>query len=49
MAKRDWVLDFDDHRTSRIEKVLAWVLAICVIVSTGAEVIQALQAWQVLR
>ena len=47
--KNDFKLDFDDHRTSLIEKILVYLGISCMLISTVAEVIQAVQAWQVLK
>lgn len=44
-----WALDFDDHRTSLIEQALVYIGVTCMIISTIAEVIQAIQAWQVMK
>ncbi len=37
-----WVLDFDDHRTSMVERVLVYAGVACMVVSTVSEVIQAI-------
>ena len=42
-------LDFDDHRTSILEKILVWIGISCMIISTVAEIIQAYQAWEMLK
>ena len=48
-VKQDFKLDFDDHRTSLLEKILVYVGITCMIVSTVAEIIQAIQALEMLR
>jgi len=44
-----WALDFDDHRTSLIERALVYLGILCMLISTISEVIQGLQAWQALK
>lgn len=39
-------LDLDDHRTSRLEKVLVWVAVVCTVVSGLGSIIQVWQAFQ---
>ena len=39
-------LDLDDHRTSRLEKILVWVAVVCTVMSGLGSVIQVWQAFQ---
>jgi len=41
MLKTDWDLDFNDNRTSLIEKVLVYLGISCMLISTICEIIQA--------
>jgi hypothetical protein len=38
-----WALDFDDHRTSLVERILVYVGFACVIIGTVSEVVQAVE------
>jgi len=40
MLKTDWDLDFNDNRTSLIEKVLVYLGITCMLVGTMCEIIQ---------
>jgi len=40
MLKTDWDLDFNDNRTSLIEKVLVYLGIACVFIGTICEIIQ---------
>lgn len=44
MKKSDFLIDFDDHRTSFIERVLVWLTITCMIVGTISEVLQGIEA-----
>lgn len=44
MKKSDFLLDFDDNRTSFIERVLVWLTVACMLVGTTSEVLQGIEA-----
>lgn len=48
-GKNPFKLDLDDHVTTFIERVLVYLGVSCMVISTIAEVIQAYQAWQMLK
>lgn len=43
MSKGDFDLDFNDARTSLIERVLVYVAFFCVVISTICDIIQVFQ------
>ena len=42
----EFTLDLDDHRTSRLEKVLVWVAVVCTVLSGIGAVVQVVEAFR---
>lgn len=48
MRKEDFKLDFDDNKTSFLERCLLWTSIVLILISTIAEVLQVIIALGVL-